>query len=83
MGVSSVIHPKNPHIPTVHFNYRYFEVEDADGEFYQLIQIPESVWSKTLSNNHTHTHICACVCVSLSLSLSQAISSGGLEEELI
>ncbi|XP_027009852.2 oxygen-dependent coproporphyrinogen-III oxidase, mitochondrial [Tachysurus fulvidraco] len=31
MGVSSVIHPKNPHIPTVHFNYRYFEVEEADG----------------------------------------------------
>ncbi|GFN77908.1 oxygen-dependent coproporphyrinogen-iii oxidase [Plakobranchus ocellatus] len=31
-GVSSVIHPKNPHIPTVHFNYRYFEVEGSDGE---------------------------------------------------
>ncbi|XP_041067315.1 oxygen-dependent coproporphyrinogen-III oxidase, mitochondrial [Carcharodon carcharias] len=31
MGVSSVIHPKNPHIPTIHFNYRYFEIEDADG----------------------------------------------------
>lgn len=32
MGVSSVIHPKNPHIPTVHFNYRYFEVEEEDGK---------------------------------------------------
>lgn len=32
MGVSSVIHPKNPHIPTVHFNYRYFEIEEEDGE---------------------------------------------------
>ncbi|XP_024413968.3 oxygen-dependent coproporphyrinogen-III oxidase, mitochondrial [Desmodus rotundus] len=31
MGVSSVIHPKNPHAPTLHFNYRYFEVEEADG----------------------------------------------------
>lgn len=31
MGVSSVIHPKNPHIPTIHFNYRYFEIEDTDG----------------------------------------------------
>ncbi|XP_066515314.1 oxygen-dependent coproporphyrinogen-III oxidase, mitochondrial [Hoplias malabaricus] len=31
MGVSSVIHPKNPHIPTVHFNYRYFELEEEDG----------------------------------------------------
>lgn len=32
MGVSSVIHPKNPHIPTVHFNYRYFEIEEEGGE---------------------------------------------------
>ncbi|XP_043928289.1 oxygen-dependent coproporphyrinogen-III oxidase, mitochondrial [Protopterus annectens] len=31
MGVSSVIHPKNPHIPTIHFNYRLFEIEEADG----------------------------------------------------
>ncbi|KAJ6662242.1 hypothetical protein lerEdw1_012405 [Lerista edwardsae] len=31
MGVSSVIHPKNPYVPTVHFNYRYFEIEEADG----------------------------------------------------
>lgn len=27
-GVSAVIHPRNPWIPTIHFNYRYFEVED-------------------------------------------------------
>lgn len=26
-GVSSVIHPKNPNVPTIHFNYRYFEVD--------------------------------------------------------
>ena len=25
-GISSVIHPRNPHIPTIHFNFRYFEV---------------------------------------------------------
>ncbi|ELT88013.1 hypothetical protein CAPTEDRAFT_178054 [Capitella teleta] len=31
-AVSSVIHPWNPHVPTVHFNYRYFEVEDAEGK---------------------------------------------------
>ena len=27
-GLSIVIHPWNPHVPTVHLNYRYFEVED-------------------------------------------------------
>ena len=31
-GISSVIHPRNPHIPTVHFNYRYFEVTQENGE---------------------------------------------------
>ncbi|KAI1317450.1 Coproporphyrinogen-III oxidase [Mortierella claussenii] len=25
-GISCVIHPHNPHAPTVHFNYRYFEL---------------------------------------------------------
>ncbi|XP_061388593.1 oxygen-dependent coproporphyrinogen-III oxidase [Musca vetustissima] len=30
-GVSAVIHPRNPMVPTIHFNYRYFEVIDADG----------------------------------------------------
>jgi len=28
-GVSSVIHPKNPNVPTIHFNYRYFEVDQT------------------------------------------------------
>jgi coproporphyrinogen III oxidase len=26
-GISSVVHPRNPHVPTIHFNYRYFEVD--------------------------------------------------------
>lgn len=30
-GVSAVIHPRNPMIPTIHFNYRYFEVTDSAG----------------------------------------------------
>lgn len=32
-GVSAVIHPRNPMVPTIHFNYRYFEVDDlSSGE---------------------------------------------------
>lgn len=31
-GVSAVIHPRNPYVPTIHFNYRYFEVENTDGQ---------------------------------------------------
>ncbi|RWS19825.1 Coproporphyrinogen-III oxidase-like protein, partial [Leptotrombidium deliense] len=29
-GVSCVIHPRNPNVPTIHFNYRYFEVNESD-----------------------------------------------------
>lgn len=31
-GVSAVIHPRNPMVPTIHFNYRYFEVTDKNGK---------------------------------------------------
>lgn len=31
-GISAVIHPRNPMVPTIHFNYRYFEVVDSTGE---------------------------------------------------
>jgi len=30
-GLSLVIHPKSPHIPTTHANWRYFEMYDTDG----------------------------------------------------
>lgn len=30
-GISSVMHPKNPFAPTVHFNYRYFETDTPEG----------------------------------------------------
>lgn len=42
MGVSSVIHPKNPHVPTMHFNYRYFEIEEADGKGYNPVKYVQS-----------------------------------------
>ncbi|XP_050523836.1 oxygen-dependent coproporphyrinogen-III oxidase isoform X2 [Daktulosphaira vitifoliae] len=29
-GISAVIHPRNPYVPTIHFNYRYFEVVQPD-----------------------------------------------------
>jgi coproporphyrinogen III oxidase len=28
-GLSCVMHPRSPHCPTMHFNYRYFETEDG------------------------------------------------------
>lgn len=30
-GLSLVIHPLNPHVPTTHANWRYFELYDKDG----------------------------------------------------
>lgn len=30
-GLSMIMHPKNPKAPTTHLNYRYFEVQNADG----------------------------------------------------
>lgn len=30
-GISLVLHPHNPHAPTVHLNYRYFETENPSG----------------------------------------------------
>lgn len=30
-GVSVVVHPRSPMVPTVHFNVRYFEIAGADG----------------------------------------------------
>ena len=32
MGVSLVLHPRNPHAPTVHMNVRFFSTTDASGE---------------------------------------------------
>jgi len=32
MGVSLVLHPRNPHVPTTHLNLRFFYAEPKDGE---------------------------------------------------
>ncbi|XP_063690992.1 oxygen-dependent coproporphyrinogen-III oxidase, mitochondrial-like [Bolinopsis microptera] len=34
MGISSVIHPINPFIPTIHFNYRYFEIPGENKQWW-------------------------------------------------
>ncbi|GMM49900.1 coproporphyrinogen oxidase [Starmerella bacillaris] len=36
-GLSMIMHPHNPHAPTVHLNYRYFECDRPDGQ-------PMSCW---------------------------------------
>ena len=38
-GISLVLHPKNPHAPTIHANYRYFEAGDFGEE-----SNPNNVW---------------------------------------
>lgn len=32
LGISVVIHPRNPYVPTSHFNLRFFRAEKTDGE---------------------------------------------------
>ena len=42
-GLSLVIHPKNPMVPTVHANWRYFEMYDTGGNV--LTNGLEAVWT--------------------------------------
>lgn len=70
MGVSSVIHPKNPHIPTVHFNYRYFEVEEEDGE--------RETFTAALASDAVERKQTVASFSLGSLCVFQALGSGGL-----
>ena len=38
-GLSLVIHPRNPHAPTVHANYRYFEITESSGTGNQQVAL--------------------------------------------
>lgn len=46
-GVSSVMHPRNPHCPTMHFNYRYFETDGGVWWFGGGTDITPSYLDKT------------------------------------
>ncbi|TFY65908.1 hypothetical protein EVG20_g5178 [Dentipellis fragilis] len=40
-GISLIIHPRNPHAPTVHANYRYFEITAQQAEGSEQTEQPE------------------------------------------
>jgi coproporphyrinogen III oxidase len=43
-GISLVIHPRNPHAPTVHANYRYFEITPAGSSTTDGTSTPVAWW---------------------------------------
>ncbi|GJW38959.1 oxygen-dependent coproporphyrinogen-III oxidase, chloroplastic [Tanacetum coccineum] len=62
-GISSVLHPKNPFAPTLHFNYRYFETDarkDAPGAPRQwwfgggTDLTPAYIFDEDVKHFHTH-----------------------------
>ncbi|KAJ8622201.1 hypothetical protein MRB53_030730 [Persea americana] len=62
-GISSVLHPKNPFAPTLHFNYRYFETDapkDAPGAPRQwwfgggTDLTPAYIFEEDVKHFHTH-----------------------------
>jgi len=46
-GLSLVLHPKNPFVPTVHANWRYFEMYDKKGTMGRTL-LPTTFLKKTL-----------------------------------
>jgi hypothetical protein len=62
MQVSSVVHPKNPHAPTGHFNYRYFELAYPFPPLRPpactpTARLPTPPHTRTRTHTRTHKHI--------------------------
>ena len=64
-SVHPSVHPplawQNPHCPTMHFNYRYFETEVSKQQVFVHVCVYNHTHTTTHTqphtHNHTHTHI--------------------------
>ena len=56
-GISLVLHPFSPMIPTVHANYRYFEVYDMNGKVLQTAAITQTITTINMEALKAATYI--------------------------